>query len=163
MAEYVLPKFEVFIESADDFAVDDEKVKAIIRTNYTDGQPGKATIIVTIEEEGTLNMSPFSNQNNVTIQKSFEVNGQKTIELDIVNDLKYCRNDNRNYTIKVEATETLTGSKQSTEKKITIHYNCFVITTNLKGRTLKQDTTVTAKVFFLHNIIIFLHLKIKES
>lgn len=51
IAEYVLPKFEVKVESNDDFAIDDKNVCAIIRAKYTHGKPLRGTAVVSISEE----------------------------------------------------------------------------------------------------------------
>lgn len=161
MAEYVLPKFEVFIDSADHFVLEDKKVTAVIRAKYTDGQLLKANVTVTIEEEITA--GPVFGNKKIPLslspaKKTLDVSGHKTIEFDIANDLNFCHQAitpiDSNYIIKVEATEILSGTTQSTEKTVRIHNNTYVISTDLSNRSLKQDSTVKAKVIHSKKIVL---------
>ncbi|XP_031622614.1 CD109 antigen-like, partial [Contarinia nasturtii] len=156
VAEYVLPKFETLIESSDSFTITDEKVRAVIRAKYTHGKPLRGLATVTVTEDDPFGnyyiRKPQSKKNkqddddNNLVKKSFNIDGEETIEFDIKNELKFDLTekdkwlDVKNYKIKVEVTEGLTGLTQTTDKTIKIHKNTYQITTDLHTNGPKRDT-----------------------
>lgn len=78
--------------------------------------------------------------------------GQESVEFDIQNDLKFDRSesnkyfDSKNFKIKAELTETLTGLSQCAEKTIKVHKETYDISTDLKNDAIKRDSTVSLSV-----------------
>lgn len=94
VAEYVLPKFEVSIDSTPDVTYKDGKIKATVKANYTFGKIAKGNATVTAEVLNQYggcvgfgwNQQPeFSGSNKV--EKTVEVDGKKFVEFDIEKDL----------------------------------------------------------------------------
>lgn len=168
MAEYILPKFEVLIESADHFSLDDEKVQAVIRAKYTHGGPMKGTAIVSISEEGLSGphvIGLFGIQTNQTprgdsslVKRTVVVDGREMIEFNIQDELKFHRGDSnmhfaeRRYQLKVEITETITGLSKTVEKMITVYRDAYIITTDLRKESLNRDSTANVTVGFFSTI-----------
>lgn len=161
IAEYVLPKFEVKVESDENFTIDDKNVCAIIRAKYTHGKPLRGTAVVSISEENHYGCFRFrrhtsankADDDETGVKKTFIFDGQESVEFDIEKELKYDRNDGDNYysrsktfKIKAEVTETLTGLSQSAEKTITIHKDTYDITSDLRNDALKRDSTAALSV-----------------
>lgn len=165
VAEYVLPKFEVKIDSPDHFTLDDEKVQAVIRAKYTHGKPLRGTAVVTVTGEdnfGTFylrrirRMSYASNQNRSehSVKKTVAIDGQETIEFNIKDELKFDRSDKnkycdlQNFKIEVEVTETLTGLSQTAVKTVKVHKDSYKITTDLSHSfgAIQQDNPVDVTV-----------------
>lgn len=156
MAEYVLPKFEALIESSDNFTIENEKVHVLIRAKYTHGKPLRGLATVTVSEEDPFGLycirkprskktKPDNDDENL-VKKSFNIDGEETVELDIKNELKFDLNekdkwlDVKNYKIHVEVTEGLTGLVQTIDKTIKVHKNTYQITTDLQTNGPKQET-----------------------
>lgn len=159
MAEYVLPKFEAIIESPDHFTVDDEKVRLIVRAKYTHGKPLRGSVTVTVEEEETFGyfrcrrLSQAHKDDDCTLaKKTFNIDGQETVEFDIAKELKFERSEKtrwenvRNFKIKADVTEGLTGLVQSTDKTVKVHLDSYEITTDLNTNEPKRDTTLDLNV-----------------
>ncbi|XP_031637598.1 pregnancy zone protein-like, partial [Contarinia nasturtii] len=157
VAEYVLPKFEAIIDSSDNFTVEDEKVRAVIRTKYTHGKPlrGLATVIITEDDpnrafgffELQSKKKKSNDDDNYLMKKSFNIDGKETIEVDIKKELKFDIkwSDVKNYKIKVEVTEGLTGLTQTADKTIKVHRDTYKITRNLKNRP-QRDAPCDIKI-----------------
>lgn len=166
MSEYVLPTFEVQIESNDDFIVEDEKIRAIIRAKYMHGKALRGTAIVSINEE-SYGYYPYrseseSNEPEVPLaKKTIVLDGHETIEFDIKNDLKFDRKASEefyrvsSFVIKAEVTETLTGLSQSATKTINIHRDTYDITTDRSNVGLKRGSTINLTVCFTPCTIVF--------
>lgn len=161
VAEYVLPKFEATIESSDHFTLDDEKVKIIVRAKYTHGKPLRGSVTVSITEEDNFGVFRCRRVSEVVkpedsslVKKTFNIDGQETVEFDIGKELKYDRSENnqyidvRNFKIKADVTESLTGLSQLAEKEIKVHKNTYNISTDLTNHSLTRDSTVDVNVSF---------------
>lgn len=157
VAEYVLPKFSTSIESADHFCIEDEKVRVVVRAKYTHGKPLKGTAIVTVTEEDNFGYFRYRKESlekkeEHLVQKSFAIDGQETVELDIKNELKFDRNDDDPYSdvkkfkIKTQVTESLTGLQQSSEKSIKIHKRTYEVSTDLTNAAVKRESTIDISV-----------------
>lgn len=160
IAEYVLPKFEVQIEANDHFTIDDQKVIAIIRAKYTHGKPLRGTAVVSISGEDNFGYFRYRRCTQIKnpedddscCKKTIIVDGQESVEFDIQNDLKFDRSesnkyfDSKNFKIKAELTETLTGLSQCAEKTIKVHKETYDISTDLKNDAIKRDSTVSLSV-----------------
>lgn len=159
MAEYVLPKFEAIIESSDHFTLDDEKVRVVVRGKYTHGKPLKGSVTVTVEEEEPFGCFRYRREShaskaedNFLTKKTFNIDGQETIEFDIEKELKFDRSDKnrwenvRNFKIKADVTEGLTGLVQSAEKTVKVHLDTYDISTDLHASEAKRDSTIDLNV-----------------
>lgn len=113
--EYVLPKFEVKIESPDHFNVKDGKIRAIVRAKYTYGKFVKGRAIVTIKPTTYL---AWSTRREIdAIAKSVKVDGKGSIEFDILDDLQIQMDEfkrSTSYVLNAVVVEDLTGE---TKKK----------------------------------------------
>lgn len=153
MAEYVLPKFEIEIDSPENFTLADKTAYVIVRAKYTNGKPMRGTALVSIEEDNFYYYcGRTSDENKFLLQKTVIVDGQEKIEFDIENELKcdqMMKNkhfDVKYFKVKAEVTETLTGLSQSTEKSIQVHKETFKISSNLYDFRLKRDSTINVTV-----------------
>lgn len=166
VAEYVLPKFEVTVESPDHFCLDDENVQIVVRAKYTHGKPLKGTAVISVLEEDNFGYFRYrreshANKTNdsILVEKTFTIDGQETVEFDIKNELKFDRSeankyfDVKNFKIKADVTETLTGLSKTIVKAIKIHKNTYVINSDLTNDGLKRDSIVDVCV---SKIIIFI-------
>lgn len=119
MAEYVLPKFDVTIDSPKDFSIKDGKLKAIIRSKYTYGQLVKGEAIVSLEQKYMWSSTPLD-----TVIKTITIDGKGPAEFDFEHDLKLDMTNQNNilhFDLKATVIEGLTGRNQSTTKEITLH------------------------------------------
>lgn len=161
VAEYVLPKFEAAIESADQFTLDDEQVTVVVRAKYTHGKPLRGTAVVSIFEEDNFGYFRYRRDSHANKQedhplatKTIIIDGQETAAFNIQNELKCDRSeankyfDVKNFKIKVEVTETLTGLSQCAEKTVKVHKDTYDISTDLTNAGLKRDSTIDITVCF---------------
>lgn len=119
MAEYVLPKFDVTIDSASDFSAKDGKIRAIIRSKYTYGKLVKGEAIVSLSR----NIGMYYNgriHSADAVLKTVPIDGKGTVEFDIETDLQM-DGWKRYYEMRATVVEELTGRNQSATKEITIH------------------------------------------
>ncbi|XP_031620960.1 CD109 antigen-like [Contarinia nasturtii] len=120
--EYVLPKFDVKIDSSEHFNVKDGKIRAIIRSKYTYGKLVKGRAIVTVKPTSYLAWS--TRRETDTVAKTIPIDGKGTIELDITDDLHIQPDEfkrSTTYALSAVVVEELTGRNQSASKDITIH------------------------------------------
>lgn len=153
MAEYVLPKFEIEIDSPDDFTLEDQKAHIVVRAKYTSGKPLRGTAVVTIEDDNYYGYCGDNESNNKDlVKKTVIIDGKETIEFDIEQELKFGDNKKNKhfnvkyFNVKAEVTETLTGLSQSTQKSFKVHKNTYDISTSLNEEQIKKDSTVKATV-----------------
>ncbi|KAJ6649478.1 CD109 antigen [Pseudolycoriella hygida] len=139
VGEYVLPTFEVFIESPKHFLYSDEVILANIRGKYTFGKP----------VHGTANCT--ASWKEKTFSKLVKVTTKGTLEIDFVNELGV-QYDNSNYvTLSCTLEEEFTGRKQSKSLSIQIHRFKYRITRQsydyvyLDGQPFKFD--IRAQMF----------------
>ncbi|XP_051859036.1 CD109 antigen isoform X11 [Drosophila albomicans] len=111
VAKYVLPKFEVVVESTKDIAKQDGVIKATIRAKYTYGKPvkGKATVSL------APNYSFYGSSRDSEQMKTIDVDGKGHVEFELptyyTSPLK----------IFAEVTEDLTGNKQNASTVVNLH------------------------------------------
>lgn len=108
--EYVLPKFDVKIDSSEHFNVKDDKVRAIIRSKYTYGKLVKGRAVVTVKPTSYLAWS--TRRETDTIAKTIPIDGKGTIEFDITDDLHIQPDEfkrSTTYALSVVVVEELTG------------------------------------------------------
>lgn len=166
-----MPKFEAIIESSDHFTLDDEKVRAVVRAKYTHGKPLRGSVTVSVSEEEAFGYfryrreSQANQEENILSKKTFNIDGQETVEFDIKNELKFDRYEKtrwenvRNYKIKVDVTEGLTGLVQSIDKTVKVHLDSYDISTDLHSNEAKRDSILDLNV----NVYIFLIFQFKKK
>ncbi|XP_055306081.1 CD109 antigen-like isoform X2 [Sitodiplosis mosellana] len=117
VAKYVLPNFDVTIDSPNDFSAKDGKLRAIIRSKYTYGKLVKGEAIV------SLTRSDSYWKNSDSVLKTIPINGKGTVEFNLV--AVEFTNYKRSHTYELRATviEELTDRNQTASKTITIHQN----------------------------------------
>lgn len=125
VAEYVLPKFKVTIDSANDFSVRDGKVRAIIRAKYTYGKFVKGEAVVSLTPQPTYHYwAPrVSDAHASSYIKSVPIDGKGSVEFDVQKDFDLENKDHSTlrYTLRATVAEELTGRNQSADKSITVH------------------------------------------
>ncbi|KAH8281351.1 hypothetical protein KR054_000020, partial [Drosophila jambulina] len=123
--KYVLPKFEVIIDTAKDVAVADEVIKATIRAKYTYGKPvkGKATIsMVSVQPSFYSLARPYPTSEMEKEEKTIDVDGKGHVEFNVratpyVGSIK----------LFAVVTEELTGNKQNATATVSLHRHRYKI------------------------------------
>ncbi|XP_070070751.1 thioester-containing protein 1 allele S1 isoform X1 [Drosophila takahashii] len=121
VAKYVLPKFEVIVETAKDVVVADNVIKATIRAKYTYGKPVKGKATVTMEQSyGYFGDTGGNNQ-----EKTIDVDGKGHVEF----DLNGLRSSHFAPPMKLFAvvTEELTGNKQNASATVRLHQQRYLL------------------------------------
>ncbi|KAH8271018.1 hypothetical protein KR018_000174 [Drosophila ironensis] len=111
--KYVLPKFEVTIDTAKDVVAADKLVKATIRAKYTYGKPVKGKATVTIQPNYAYMQQEFR------MEQTIDVDGKGHVEFKIERE-----GPNPFYPpLKLFAvvTEELTGNKQNATAVVNVH------------------------------------------
>ncbi|XP_017020828.2 thioester-containing protein 1 allele S1 isoform X1 [Drosophila kikkawai] len=118
--KYVLPKFEVTIDTAKDVVIADQVIKATIRAKYTYGKPVKGKATVSMEQNYGYDYSSQEKQ-----LKTVDVDGKGHVEFDI----KYLQNSSWTPPMRIFAvvTEELTGNKQNASTTVNLHQERFKI------------------------------------
>lgn len=120
VAEYVLPKYEVTIDTPPHGVFKDGKVKATVRSKYTYGKPVKGE--ATISAYPTLyigSVQPFIQ--DAIARKVVPIDGKATVEFDIKEELKLEQEYERDVIIEAIVEEELTGRRQNGTAKTTLH------------------------------------------
>lgn len=109
VAEYVLPKFELTIDTNPDLTYANEKVIATVKAKYTFGKIAKGNATVTAK--GTR-----------TVTKMIEINGKKNVEFDMKKELGIEKSWTES-TVNLFATftEELSGKEQNATAKVQVH------------------------------------------
>ncbi|XP_017954315.1 CD109 antigen isoform X4 [Drosophila navojoa] len=123
VAKYVLPKFEVVVESAKDVAVQDGVVKATIRAKYTYGKPVKGKATVSLEEDYNY-YRPINSESKR--MKTVDIDGKAHVEFPIEKSA-YGSGYTPPLKIFAEVTEDLTGNKQNASSTVTVHSQRYKI------------------------------------
>ncbi|KAK6619003.1 hypothetical protein RUM44_003385 [Polyplax serrata] len=119
VAEYVLPKFEVLIDSPKHATFKDSKVVSKIKAKYTYGKAVKGEATVTAYP---LYYSGFIQPIFETpIRKVLPIDGKAIVEFDIVKELKITDDYERTIQVDVTVEEALTGRRQNTSTQIILH------------------------------------------
>jgi CD109 antigen len=130
VAEYVLPKYEVIVESDPHVTFKDEKIRATVRAKYTYGKPVKGQVTLSAYPVLWLGgVQPFV-QDSI-VRKVIQVEaGKGSAEFDIRKELKIEGDYERYINIEAIFEEELTGRRQNGSTQITIHkfkYNMELI------------------------------------
>lgn len=118
--EYVLPKFEVTIESPGITTFKDGKVKAIVRAKYTYGKPVKGEATVSAYPDFRFHyVQPF--ERDVITRKTIPVDGKGSVEFELRDEIKLEGDYTRDIVIEAVVEEELTGRKQNATTKVKIY------------------------------------------
>lgn len=148
IAKYVLPKFDVSIDSPTDFSAKDGKIRAIIRSKYTYGKLVKGEAIVSLTPVNSYSYYRMEHDRNSVI-KTIPIDGKGTVEFDVDNELKvefthYTRT--QNFDLKATVIEELTGRNQSSSKTITIHQSRYKINPSSMNHEFSPGLPITFEV-----------------
>lgn len=120
VAEYVLPKYEVIVDSNPHVTFKDGKIRATVRAKYTYGKPVKGQATISAYPVLWLGaVQPFI-QDNI-VRKVVQVDGKGSVEFDIREELKIEGDFERYVNIEAIFEEELTGRRQNGSTQITIH------------------------------------------
>lgn len=120
VAEYVLPKYEVIVDSDPHVTFKDGKIRATVRAKYTYGKPVKGQATISAYPVLWLGaVQPFI-QDNIA-RKVVQVDGKGSAEFDIRNELKIEGDYERYVNIEAIFEEELTGRRQNGSTQITVH------------------------------------------
>ncbi|XP_063696587.1 CD109 antigen-like isoform X3 [Culicoides brevitarsis] len=122
VAEYVLPKFEVTVDTPPHAVFKDGKIRVTIRSKYTYGKPVKGE--ATISAFPTLyigSVQPFIQ--DAIARKVVPIDGKTVVEFDIKEELKVDSDNEYERDVIIEAIveEELTGRRQNGTGKATLH------------------------------------------
>lgn len=122
--KYVLPKFEVIVDTPKAVVIADQVIKATIRAKYTYGKPvkGKATVSM----ERSYGYFGDLNANGNKQEKTIDVDGKGHVEFDIIH---WAQRGQYLPPIKLFAvvTEELTGNKQNATATVVLHQQRYWI------------------------------------
>jgi CD109 antigen len=120
VAEYVLPKYEVIVDSNAHATFKDGKIHATVRAKYTYGKPVKGQATISAYPVLWLgSVQPFVQ--DFIVRKVIEVDGKGSTEFDIRSELKIEGDYERYVNIEAIFEEELTGRRQNGSTQITIH------------------------------------------
>lgn len=143
--KYVLPKFDVSIDSPNDFSAKDGKVRAIIRSKYTYGKLVKGEAIVSLTPKSYYGYwhSPEKSDTQV---KTIPIDGKGTVEFDSIKLSFSPYYDTQSIELTATVIEELTGRNQTTTKTITMHKNRYKLNTNELNREFNPGLPITFSV-----------------
>lgn len=150
--EYVLPKFDVTIDSPTEFSAKDGKIRAIIRSKYTYGKLVKGEAIVSLTPKPTYTYYHRQPDHKDSILKTVPINGKGSVEFDVENDLKldfseYVRI--RSFELQATVIEELTNRNQSASKSINIHQDRYKINPSDLSHEFSPGLPLTFTVRFI--------------
>lgn len=125
VAEYVLPKFDVQIETPKHQYFQDGKIRATIRTKYTYGKPVKGEVTVAVYPKTYGSFQPFAI--NLITRKVSKINGKAYVEFDIEKELNVKEDYEQAMALEAIVEEELTGRKQNTTVDLFLHKSKYKI------------------------------------
>lgn len=129
VSEYVLPQFEVSIDTNRDIDYNHEKIHATIKANYTFGKVAKGTATVLAEVN-----SAFGSYKKLS--RTIQVDGKASFDVDLFRDLNL-KNPGVDRVIKLNVTfkEELSGKEAKASAEVQVHkavYKLDLIKSNEK-------------------------------
>lgn len=125
VAEYILPKFDVIIDTPKHQYFQDGKVRATIRTKYTYGKPVKGEVTVSMYPKTYGSFQPFAI--NLIAHKVMKINGNAYLEFDIDKELHVKEDYEQAMVMEAIVEEEWTGRKQNTSVDLFLHRSKFKI------------------------------------
>lgn len=136
--KYVLPKFEVKIDTAKDVVAADNLIKATIRAKYTYGKPvkGKATVSL----EAVYGWASTSKQ-----EKTIDVDGKGHVEFNLPGTTA-SSSYIPPYKLFAVVTEELTGNKQNASATVNLHQQRYKLQSVDSPATFKPSKSFVYQV-----------------
>ncbi|XP_031630826.1 CD109 antigen-like isoform X2 [Contarinia nasturtii] len=128
VAEYVLPKFDVTIDTPKHQYFQDGKIRATIRTKYTYGKPVKGEVTVAVYPKTYGSFQPFAN--NLITRKVSKIDSKAYVEFDITNELNVKEDYEQAMVMEAIVEEEFTGRKQNTTVDLFLHKSKYKIVLN---------------------------------
>lgn len=125
VAEYILPKFDVTIDTPKHQYFQDGKIRATIRTRYTYGKPVKGEVTVSVWPKTYGSFQPFAI--NLISRKVAKIDGKAYVEFDIENDLHVKEDYEQGMAMEAIVEEEWTGRKQNTTIDVFLHKSKYKI------------------------------------
>ncbi|KAG5334656.1 CD109 protein, partial [Acromyrmex heyeri] len=125
VAEYVLPNFEVTIDSPKHVQFKESKITASVQAKYTYGKPVKGEATITAYPDifsGVI--QPIFQQ---PVRKVVPINGKVTVDFDILSELRLTDEYERPIMIDVVVEEELTTRRQNASTQITLHKHKYTM------------------------------------
>ncbi|XP_014472781.1 PREDICTED: CD109 antigen-like isoform X2 [Dinoponera quadriceps] len=125
VAEYVLPNFEVTIDSPKHSTFKESKVTATIYAKYTYGKPVKGEATITAFPDifsGVI--QPIFQQ---PVRKVVPIDGKVTVDFDIRSELRLTDEYDRPIMIDAVVEETLTSRRQNTSIQVMLHKHKYTM------------------------------------
>ncbi|KYN33932.1 hypothetical protein ALC56_11746 [Trachymyrmex septentrionalis] len=125
VAEYVLPNFEVTIDSPKHVQFKESKITATVHAKYTYGKPVKGEATITAYPDifsGVI--QPIFQQ---PVRKVVPINGKVTVDFDILSELRLTDEYERPIMIDVVVEEELTTRRQNASTQITLHKHKYTM------------------------------------
>ncbi|KAM0733061.1 CD109 antigen [Formica fusca] len=125
VAEYILPNFEVTIDSPKHVQFKESKIMASIHARYTYGKPVKGEATITVYPDifsGVI--QPIFQQ---PVRKVVPIDGKVTVDFDILSELRLTDEYERPVMIDVVVEEALTTRRQNASIQITLHKHKYTM------------------------------------
>ncbi|XP_018316792.1 CD109 antigen isoform X2 [Mycetomoellerius zeteki] len=125
VAEYVLPNFEVTIDSPKHVQFKESKITATVHAKYTYGKPVKGEATITAYPDifsGVI--QPIFQQ---PVRKVVPINGKVTVDFDILSELRLTDEYERPIMIDAVVEEELTTRRQNASTQITLHKHKYMM------------------------------------
>ncbi|XP_011686942.1 PREDICTED: CD109 antigen-like isoform X7 [Wasmannia auropunctata] len=149
VAEYVLPNFEVTIDSPKHVQFKESKVTATVHAKYTYGKPVKGEATITAYPDifsGVI--QPIFQQ---PVRKVLPINGKVTVDFDILQELRLTDEYERPIMIDVVVEEELTTRRQNASTQITLHKHKYTMELIRTSEYFKPGLKYTAFLKFTYH------------
>lgn len=107
VAEYVLPKYDVSIDTPNHQYYQQGKIPATVRTKYTYGKPVKGELTVSVYPKTYGSFQPFAL--NLIARKAMKIDGKAFVEFDILEELHFKEDYEQGVVMEAIVEEELTG------------------------------------------------------
>lgn len=144
VAEYVLPKFDVSIDTPRHQYYQEGKIRATIRTKYTYGKPVKGEATVSVYPKTYGSFQPLIS--NLITRKVVKIDGKAFVEFDIKDELKFKEDYEQGVAMEAIVEEELTGRKQNTTIEISLHKSKYKIELRAPSKKYKPGLPFTVLV-----------------
>ncbi|RWS04405.1 CD109 antigen-like protein, partial [Dinothrombium tinctorium] len=122
VAEYVLPTFDVNIESPTFATVNISKFPVAVKAVYTYGKPVKGDLILSISDE---QYSYWVRSDRRLVEYQTEINGERLIEVDLKDFVEDNFDGSRMYSFRASVKDKLTGKVYNKTKTFTLYADQF--------------------------------------
>ncbi|RLU17945.1 hypothetical protein DMN91_010185 [Ooceraea biroi] len=142
VAEYVLPNFEVTIDSPKHVQFKESKVAATVHARYTYGKPVKGEATITAYPDifsGVI--QPIFQQ---PVRKVVPIDGKVTVDFDILTELRLTDEYERPIMIDAVVEEELTTRRQNTSVQVTLHKHKYTMELIKSSEYFKPGLKYTA-------------------